>query len=142
MKHFIDSVLIIKLPHHFEDNGDLIVMERIINIPFEIVRVFVVRASEGSIRGQHAHKACSQFLTCPSGTVEVLCDDGEQTSTFRLDHPNIGLLIPPGIWAQQTYLSKNSILTVICDHLYDATDYLRDYNEFKKFRELGINAIK
>lgn len=138
----IDSVKLLKLPHHFEDNGDLVVMERLVNVPFEIARVFVVRAPEGAIRGQHAHKACAQFLTCPSGLIEVLCDDGENTVTYLLEHPNMGLLIPAGVWAQQTYVMPNSILTVLCDRLYEASDYLREYVEFIEFRKLGNNKQK
>ena len=134
MTHLLNSVKIINLPHHFEDNGDLIVMEKLINVPFEIARVFVVRAPEGAIRGQHAHKVCSQFLTCPSGLVEVICDDGENMATYMLEHPNMGLLIPAGIWAQQTYVLPNTILTVLCDRLYEASDYIRDYEDFKLFR--------
>ena len=134
MKNSIHSVKLLNLPHHFEDNGDLIVMEKLVNVPFEIARVFVVRAPEGAVRGQHAHKACSQFLTCPSGLVEVICDDGENTSTYLLGHPNMGLLIPAGIWAQQTYVLPNTILTVLCDRLYEVSDYIRDYEDFKLFR--------
>lgn len=130
----VSSLKLIKLPHHFEDNGDLIVIERSINIPFNITRVFVVRAPQGAIRGEHAHKACSQFLTCPNGIVEVICDDGIHSETFMLDHPNTGLLIPPGIWSKQTYKTYGAVLTVLCDRLYEAEDYIRDYKEFKEYR--------
>jgi dTDP-4-dehydrorhamnose 3,5-epimerase-like enzyme len=134
----IDSIQVIKLPHHFEDNGDLVVMEGLVHVPFAIARVFVVRASKGSIRGQHAHRACTQFLTCPSGAVEVLCDDGTHTKTYSLNHPNLGLLIPPGIWAQQTYQSDDSVLTVLCDHGYEAHDYIREYVAFKNFKQTNL----
>ena len=130
----VDELAVVKLPHHFEDNGDLIVIERSINIPFSILRVFVVRAPQGAVRGQHAHKACSQFLTCPNGIVEIVCDDGTNKETFMLDHPNTGLLIPPGIWAQQTYKTYGAVLTVLCDRLYEADDYIRDYKDFKEYR--------
>jgi dTDP-4-dehydrorhamnose 3,5-epimerase-like enzyme len=85
-----------------EDNGDLVVIEGGVHVPFVIARLFVVRAHDGAIRGQHAHRECSQFLTCTSGTIEVLCDDGEQTAEFVLNEPNSGLLVPPKIWSQQT----------------------------------------
>lgn len=130
----LNSIYLIKLPHHFEENGDLIVMEGLINIPFKIARVFVVRAPQYSIRGQHAHKMCAQFLTCPQGTVEVKCNDGENSASFELNHPNIGLYIPPSIWAEQKYVSQNSTLTVLCDQPYDAEDYIRNYDEYIKFR--------
>jgi dTDP-4-dehydrorhamnose 3,5-epimerase-like enzyme len=132
---FVRAVDLVRLPHHFEDNGDLVVMEGMINVPFSIARVFVVRAPTGAIRGQHAHRVCAQFLTCPSGAVEVICDDGEQSVTHLLDHPNIGLLVPPGIWAQQTYRDPHSALTVLCDQPYDAADYIRDYRDFKAYRK-------
>ena len=129
----LDTIKIINLPHHFEENGDLIVMENNKNVPFEILRVFVVRAPKDSIRGQHAHIKCTQLLTCPNGQIDVECDDGVNKLNFILNHPNIGLLIPPGIWAQQTYTKENSILTVLCDRLYEAEDYIREYSEFINF---------
>ena len=133
MKKGIDTIKLIKLPHHFEENGDLIVMENNKNVPVEIVRVFVVRAPKDSLRGQHAHKKCTQMLTCPHGQIDVECDDGENKFNFILNHPNMALLIPPGIWAQQRYTLENSILTVLCDRVYEAEDYIRDYTEYLKF---------
>ena len=130
MNSDLSQVKIIDLPHHFEENGDLIVMEKFKNVPFEIQRVFVVRAPKGAIRGQHSHIKCTQLLTCPSGIIDVQCDDGKNKSYFTLNHPNMALLIPPGIWAQQTYTVENSILTVLCDRIYEAEDYIREYNIF------------
>lgn len=132
----IEEVRIIKLPHHFEDNGDLVVMEGEGIVPFAIKRVFVVRAPENAIRGQHAHRACTQFLTCPRGAVEVMCDDAECKTLFVLDHPNIGLLVPPGIWAQQTYRGSDAALTVLCDRHYEPDDYIRDYAAFLEYRRM------
>jgi len=131
----LDSVKEVILPHHFEDNGDLVVMETNFNIPFVIARVFVVRASEGKVRGHHAHRQCTQFLTCPSGSVEVLCDDGNEQVTYKLDHPSKGLLIPCSIWAEQTYIKPDSVLTVLCDKPYEASDYIRDYDDFLDYRK-------
>ncbi|MBL4783989.1 MAG: FdtA/QdtA family cupin domain-containing protein [Cohaesibacteraceae bacterium] len=132
--NFIDSVILISLPHHSRDNGELVVMESG-NIPFSIARVFTVLADNGAIRGNHAHRHCSQFLHCTTGVIEVLCDDGEQEKTYILDSSDQGLFIPPGIWAQQIYKKENSILTVLCNKKYDEEDYLRDYSKFIDFRK-------
>ena len=129
----VNDARLIELPHYFEDNGDVVVIEGLTHVPFAIARVFGVGAPAGAIRGQHAHKACTQFLTCPTGSIEVLCDDGFDTAMYILDWPDMGLLIPPGIWAQQTYRSPDSVLTVLCDWPYEAEDYIRDYNDFKTF---------
>lgn len=130
----VDSLHLLKLPHYFENNGDLVVMEGMVNVPFEIARVFFVRAPDGAIRGQHAHRRCAQFLACSSGAVEVLCDDGRRSVKFLLDHPNSGLLVPPGIWSQQMYRGDHAALTVLCDRLYEKDDYIRDYENFIEFR--------
>jgi UDP-2-acetamido-3-amino-2,3-dideoxy-glucuronate N-acetyltransferase len=138
----ISSVYLIKLPHHFEDNGDLVVMEGLINVPFVIARVFVVRAPEGAVRGQHAHKACAQFLTCPRGAVEVVCSDGFNSVEFELAHPNIGLFIPPGIWAEQRYRTKDAALTVLCDRVYEPADYIREFPAYLTYRHELLERSK
>jgi hypothetical protein len=134
MFHSINDVKLVELPHYSESNGDLTVMEELVNTPFPIRRVFLVRADTNAIRGNHAHKICAQFLTCPSGSIEVFCDDGKNSASFILDHPKLGLYLPPSIWAYQSYLKPNSILSVLCDHSYEAFDYIRDYQQFKNYR--------
>jgi dTDP-4-dehydrorhamnose 3,5-epimerase-like enzyme len=104
-------------------------------VPFAIARVFVVRAPEGAVRGQHAHKVCAQFLTCPRGSVEVICTDGANSAEFLLNHPNIGLYIPSGIWAEQRYRTKDAALTVLCDRGYEPEDYIREYPDFLSYRQ-------
>jgi|SaaInlStandDraft_7_1057024.scaffolds.fasta_scaffold180775_1 dTDP-4-dehydrorhamnose 3,5-epimerase-like enzyme len=131
----ISSVYLVKLPHHFEENGDLVVMEGLVNVPFAIARVFVVRAPKDAVRGQHAHKACAQFLTCPQGSVLVSCTDGSDSAKFELNHPNIGLYIPPSIWTEQIYETRDAVLTVLCDRVYEPEDYIREYPEFLAYRK-------
>ena len=141
----LNRVALIKLPLYCDHNGDLVVMEGLTDVPFAIARTFVIRAAAGAIRGQHAHKACTQFLTCPIGAIEVRCDDGVGMASYILDRPDIGLLIPPGVWAQETYQVQNSILTVLCDRPYEAHDYIRDYADFKAYSQansLGLSQEK
>jgi len=130
----IRSVELIKFPIFEEDNGDLCVFEQNFDaIPFKIKRVFNVRSEKNSIRGKHAHRLCSQLLICSNGSVEVTCDDSFDQKIFLLNKPNLGLLVPPAIWAEQKYLQKNSSMTVICDRLFEQEDYISDYDNFKDF---------
>ncbi len=122
------------LKSHSNATGSLVVAEGIKDVPFSIARVFVVKALKGERRGNHAHKACQQFLFCSNGKIEVVCDDGFNKKIFLLDSPEKALLIPAGVWAYQNYLEENSILTVLCDQYFDEFDYLRNYDDFKKFR--------
>ncbi len=123
------------LPFEFAENGDLVFVESMKHVPFLIARVFVVRGPRGAVRGRHAHKKCSQFMFCSHGAIDVNCDNGSQTATYRLNKPDIGLLVPPGIWAQQVYLSEQSVLTVLCDRLFESEDYIRNYDEFKMHKQ-------
>jgi hypothetical protein len=140
MLYPISSVRLIDLPFDSAENGDLTIIEGMDRIPFSIARVFVVRGQEGSIRGEHAHKFCTQFLTCPHGSIEVCCTDGSTSKSYLLNRPDVGLLIPPSIWAHQNYLVPNSVLTVLCDRPYEAEDYIRDRGIYMKHRNV-INSI-
>lgn len=134
----INEILLITLPHFPEENGDLTFMEVEKHVPFNIERVFVVRANSGSIRGEHAHKLCKQYLTCPYGSVEVVCDDGFNKSTYILDNPKIALMIPEGIWAHQIYIISNSVLTVLCNRKYEPEDYIRNYDKFLNYKNKNL----
>ena len=127
-------VKLIELPYLKESNGDLVAVEGESNvIPFSIKRVFNVRAQKGNIRGKHAHRQCSQLLICTNGSIEVKCDDGNTNELYVLDKPNFGLLIAPGVWAEQRYMENNTILTVLCNRPFEEVDYLRNYEDFKIF---------
>lgn len=113
-------------------------MEGNVTPPFPISRVFFVQGDKGVVRGKHAHKLCSQFLVCPLGEIRVICTDGSKEKEFLLNRPNLGLLIPPGTWAEQHYLSENALLMVLCDRNYETEDYIRSYSEFLKLQGFVI----
>ena len=128
MKPNINQIKLLKLPFISESNGNLIIVESENQFPFKIERVFTISAPENSQRGNHAHKKCVQFLNCIIGEVEVYCFDGQNEITYYLNTPGQALLIPPGIWARQKYLSKINLLNVYCNLPYDENDYIRDIN--------------
>jgi len=137
----LSAVSLIKLPYYSEDNGEVIVIEGGVSTPFLIARVFIVRAPAGSTRGQHAHKLCAQLLVCSNGAVSVICTDGLNSATYEINSPDFGLYVPPGIWAEQKYLSASSTLTVLCDRKYEAGDYIRNYTKYLEYRRiLNING--
>ncbi len=127
------SVSAIHFGKHEDTNGELCVYEVDKHVPFDIRRVFTVLARAGDIRGDHAHKKCTQLLVCVSGKIRVSCDNGSAVTQHLLDSMGTGLLIPPGIWAKEEYLEESSVLMVLCDRGYEANDYIRDYQEFKYF---------
>ena len=135
----IDSVNFIEVPNFIDSRGDLTVFQENSCVPFSISRVFAVTALANSVRGQHAHKRCSQFMVCLSGSIEVICNDGFAEKRLLLDRSNLGLILPPGIWAEEIYKKDHSILLVLCDYPYDESDYILSIQELKKFKEKKFN---
>ena len=62
-------------------------------------------------------------------------DDGKVKKTVMLNQPFRGLHIPPGIWASEVNFSSGAICLVLASHKYDENDYIRDYEEFLKFKK-------
>ena len=121
-------------------NGHITSVNNNIELPFNIKRIFYLYdIPGGESRGAHAHKECHQFLIAASGSFEVLLDDGKTKRQVLLNRPDIGIHSPPGIWASEINFSSGSICLVLVSHEYNEEDYLRDYNEFKKFIN-GINT--
>jgi len=121
--------------HHFnyvkDLRGNLSVGEFEREIPFVPRRYFLVfDVPSEKTRGQHAHKTCHQFLICVKGRCAVLADDGKFRQEFLLDSPALGVYLPPMTWGTQYKYSPDAVLLVFASDYYDATDYIRDYDEF------------
>jgi dTDP-4-dehydrorhamnose 3,5-epimerase-like enzyme len=126
---------LIQLPKIGDRNGQITAVNNNLDIPFEIRRIFYLYdIPAGESRGAHAHIQCHQFLIASSGAFEVMVDDGHLKKVVTLNQPNIGLHIPPGIWASQQNFSSGAICLVLASHDYDEHDYLRDYQSFLNFR--------
>lgn len=111
--------------------GSLAAAEFPAHLPFAPSRYFVVYDVPGKdVRGEHAHRACRQFLVCVRGSVSVVADDGTSREEIRLDRPDVGIYLPPLVWAVQYKYSPDALLLVLASDPYDAADYIRDYDEF------------
>jgi UDP-2-acetamido-3-amino-2,3-dideoxy-glucuronate N-acetyltransferase len=127
----VPGVGMYKLPFVADLRGNLSVAEYGDSLPFMPKRYFIVfDVPSKEVRGEHAHKKLHQFLVCVKGSCAVVVDDGERREEFLLDRPNIGIHIPPMIWATQYKYSSDAVLLVLASEPYDAHDYIRDYDEF------------
>ena len=111
--------------------GNLSPIEGIRDIPFEIKRVFYIYdIPGGASRGAHAHKECHQLLFAASGSFDVVIQDGSNQRTITLNRANIGLYIPPKIWAAETNFSSGAICLVLTSGEYNEKDYVRNYDDY------------
>jgi len=107
------------------------------NIPFHIQRIYYLYdIPSGESRGGHAHKELHQLLVAASGSFDVLLDDGTNKKIIRLNRPNYGLLIVPGIWRELFEFSSGSICMVLASHKYEEKDYIREYKDFKNLKDV------
>lgn len=128
---------LIELTRIYDPRGNLSVVENFRDIPFEIKRVFwIYDVPGGENRGGHAHKELYQFIVATSGSFNVNVTDGENKQCFFLNHPYIGVLIPPGIWASQNDFSSGAVCMVAASDYYDEDDYIRDYDEYLEFLKI------
>ncbi len=129
----VRDVTLHNLPLISDLRGDLSVGEFEKQIPLMTKRYFLVfGVPTAETRGEHAHKACEQFLICIKGSCKVIADDGYNREEFVLDRPNKGLYLPPMTWGIQYQYSQDAILLVFASDYYDANDYIRDYDDFIK----------
>lgn len=127
---------VIQLPRIESKEGHITVVENNEEVPFAVKRVFYLfDIPGGESRGAHAHKDCHQFLVAASGAFEVLVNDGKTERVIQINRPYMGLHVPPGIWASEMNFSSGAICLVLASHEYSAEDYIRNYEEFKVYRE-------
>lgn len=127
----VRGVRLFELPHFTDQRGSLSVGEFDREIPFTALRYFLTFGVPGEeVRGEHAQKVCAQFFICVSGACTVLVDDGMTREEHVLDRPTLGIYVPPMVWALEHKHSPDSRLLVFASHYYDASDYIRNYQEF------------
>ena len=102
--------------------------------PMKVKRIFFVYGKKNKIRGDHAHKKCSQFFIPIFGKVILDIKTPKMKKKIVLNHlSKIAVLVPPKYWCSIKFTNKNSILMVVCDKYYDFDDYLESFDDYTKY---------
>lgn len=129
------AVKIIDLPRILDDRGNLSFFENGKEIPFDIKRVYwIYDVPGGEQRGGHAYKEMQELIVALSGSFDVVLNDGNEERRFSLNRSYFGLYVPKMIWRQMENFSTNSLAFIATDKFYDASQYLRDFEEFRILR--------
>jgi len=109
------------------------------NLPFTVNRIYWTYFTPEDVeRGGHSHLELEQILVAVAGSITIRTEmqNGEK-HTFILDSPDKGLLIPKLCWREMKY-SHNAVQMCIASIAYDESDYIRDYEAFKKLTYSAI----
>jgi dTDP-4-dehydrorhamnose 3,5-epimerase-like enzyme len=123
-----------QLPQHNDSRGNLVAIEAVKDIPFDIKRVYYIYETEqGVVRGFHAHKRLQQALICVHGSCKIMLDNGTEKTIVPLNNPAVGLYVANNIWREMFDFSPGAVLLVLASEHYDENDYIRNYKDFLKY---------
>lgn len=98
---------------------------------FPVERVFwIYNVPEGSERGGHAHRTCSEILFAVNGSFDVDLVYGTERKTIHLERANEGLVIRPMVWCRLYNFSKNFVGLCLASQKYSPEGYVNSFEEF------------
>ena len=121
----------IKFKEFKKKSGTLVAFSLKKSFPIKVKRIFIINGKKNFIRGDHAHKKCSQFLFPILGRIRIEYVLKNKKGSIILDHSKKeGYLLKPLTWCKIKFLTQNAILLVACDMEYKFSDYIENYLEF------------
>ena len=112
-------------------SGELLPITFDKKFPIKVKRIFFIFCKKKYKRGDHAHKKCSQVFYPLFGTTKITTQFKKKKRNITLTHKkNKALLVSPKTWCNVKFLTKNSIILVLCDYKYDFKDYIESYEDF------------
>lgn len=131
----IEDCYLIEIQKIADHRGNLGVVESH-TLPYKFKRVYYLYdVPSEAYRGGHAHKNQMAFLIALSGSFDVVLNDGYHTKTVTLNKPKEGLLIATNIWRELSNFSSGSVCLVLASDDFDESDYIRDFEEFKRVKQ-------
>ncbi len=130
----INNAHIIELPKVTDPRGNLSFIQNSDQIPFDIKRAYwIYDVPGGMFRNGHAFHSQHEFIVALSGSFDVVLKDGNEECRIHMSRSYYGLYIPPMTWREIDNFSTNSVAMVLSSTLYDEDDYIRDYEQFKRY---------
>lgn len=124
---------LLQFPKIFDPRGNLTFLQNSDQVPFEIQRVFwTYDVPGGETRGGHAYYKQEEIIIALSGSFDVVITDKDGKGTkYSLNRSYYGLYIPAMTWRHMENFSTNSLGLHLSSSVFDATDYLRDFEQYK-----------
>ncbi len=131
MKPTVDDCKLIEFKELGDDRGGMASVEGGLSIPFGIKRVFYTYGTDANaVRGKHANRLSDFVIVNVKGRAKVKVFDGNTARVYELANPTSGLYIPKMIWKEMYDFSDDCVMVIFADTHYDATEYIRDPEEY------------
>ena len=114
-----------------DSRGALTAIESHKDVPMEIKRIFYMR-NMSSMRGGHANTDTDQVIIPIAGSFKMKLFDEKDSKTFDLNDATKGLYIPRMIFLDIFDFSADAVCLVLANTTYNADNYYRDLNEYRK----------
>jgi hypothetical protein len=128
----------IAVPGAADPRGRVNFLELGKGLDFQPKRLFWLHnVAPGQWRGRHSHRETELVLVAVNGSCGIHLDDGTVEETVRLDDPARALYVGTWVWHELADFVPHTAVVVVASTLYDESEYLRDYEVFK--REVGAH---
>jgi UDP-2-acetamido-3-amino-2,3-dideoxy-glucuronate N-acetyltransferase len=117
------GVKLLPVPSHGDGRGRLHAIEQSGPIPFQPIRMFVIRdVPAGAWRARHA-VSCHEFLWMMAGACTLDVDNGTSRATLRLQAEGPGALVSSGVWMELREFTEDAVVSVFASTRYADTQY-------------------
>jgi len=99
---------------------------------FKTKRIFIVKGDKNFIRGQHAHKKCTQIILQIEGETEIEVTNKKKYKFILKSTQNKMLRIPPMNWVNITFKKNKTSFLVLCDVNFSKKEYIYNFTTFLK----------
>jgi hypothetical protein len=101
-------------------------------VPFDVKRLFwLSNVPSGELRGEHAHRTCEQFILCLTGSVHCRIEGIDGHIVEGEMRPGHAFHLQTFYWLVLSQFSTDATVLVLANELYDESEYIRSYDEFK-----------
>lgn len=134
--------IVIYLSKIGDRRGNLSVVEQRNQVPIEIKRaIWIYDVPGDAVRGGHAFRETEEFVVALSGSFDVVLNDGKKEHVFHLNRSYYGVYVPKMIWREMRNFSTNSLALIVSSTPYCKDDYIMEYEDFVKEKEMGARKI-
>lgn len=142
MNKQIEDIKLVQLPKIEDSRGNLTFVEELKHVPFKMERSYwIYDVPGGETRGGHAFINQQEVIIALSGSLDVIVNDSKEEKRFSLNRSYYGLYIPEGIWRHMENFSTNALVIVLSSTPYNSEDYIRDFEEYKKYKLNEVDSL-